>query len=348
MDSCLKRVEKIESFCMICDILSRLTFDTNIDADQVMKERSDAVEKCLNDPMCTRHSEFFSEDHEKWKTLVDSSEVSFSGRNVFRKPIRKRKFKNLVINCSTELREDVESLLKLHHINIEFVHELARIDSQFYFITNFFVAKLLDVWENKLSIDIFDAFCGLLNGLKYLKAKNICHGFIHDRNIAFDGKHWYISGLVGLNACFLEPSRCIRSPRNFKRNQRELKNFLIPADDLWQLIFMFFLTKFGLSTFRWSGGRFNAYGIICWNNDAELYCLAPTTNQEDIEIFQRIKKMLFAGIHPRDVRHFVEDKHNNGSPKIFHVNFHFTIDFRFEKYEENYREFEKMLFVLKK
>ena len=58
--------------------------------------------------------------------------------------------------------------------------------------------------------------------------------------------------------------------------------------------------------------------------------------------------MLFAGIHPQDVKYFVEDERNNGSPKIFHVNFHFPIDFRFDKYEENYREFEKMLFVLKK
>ena len=285
--------------------------------------------------MCVRHRDFLNARMSIGKEYFEKEGSCFEFLDCLVPfeigPIEKRKFKNVVFNHAKEdIREDFEKLLKLHNVHLEFIHEAFKTGEKgLVFITNFFVAKLSDVWENKFPVDnVEKVFFDLFSGLMYLRSKRICHGSIHDRNIAWDGEHWYISGLVGLN--MVEESTCVQPPRclSFFTNgfpSCSLRKFLVPADDLWQLIFMFLLTKFQLYDLEWLG-RFSCSNVIVWNKDAE--------KKSHFELFKELKSLLFAGIHPSEVDDFSDSSELDENERL---------GFNSEEYNDNYVKFENIL-----
>lgn len=362
--------ETTDCFCIICFTLSSLTFEKNITKEQVMKIRRDALNiysggVSVEEPMCTRHSDFFSEDHKNWKEWFSSGSdlIVFQAGRAERRVLERRQWKKIVINLGC-LRKDCKDILKLHHPNIEFVHELSEYDhSRTYFVTNLFVDSLQNVWENNQEMNTVQAFIDLLQGLQYLKSRNVCSGYVHAENIAWDGKNWYLSGLIGAvkkeNSSFAGNSgdyvrTCIRSPRYFNQREETLEEFLIPADDVWQLIFMFFLTKWRLFTLQW-----NVYysDIFRWNRNADV-----VEETRDKKMFHRIKQLLFAGLSEDkqfDNRKILElldtcerimqtnqkDEGTTNNDMTVHENF--SLSFNLSKYEENSVAFEKILLDMK-
>lgn len=220
--------------------------------------------------LCRRHKEFFDDKqaHEKelkypyifrvhpfmvWKAK-SKLDRRFEGRNIGLRHVDKRRYKNIVFNEVYNKRDDYKTLLTLHHINLEFIHDVYEDDWVLYFISNVFVAKLADVWKNIYQpIDSVDKiFLDFYKGLVYLKSKNICHGSIHENNLAFDGELWYIAGLVGADKTGENESFCgtsvitAKSPRYFFHRKNNSVENSVPDDDLWQLIVMFCITKFKL------------------------------------------------------------------------------------------------------
>ena len=353
--------------CGICEILSNLKFDEKIKANQIMKKRRCAVQDWLESdlPMCKRHLDFRFAFQSVDFDLCDlftkgQMNSAFIGRNDGNRLIERRQLRNLVINCvgQHDLRYNFEEILKLHHTNIEFIHEFGKIGDKYYFITNFFFAKLSDVWENKFPVDnVEKLFIDLFNGWMFMSPKNICHGFIHDRNIGFDGKNWFYSGLVSLkkdgvcssfSGCHMYKDKslnCIRSPRYFKfflGEEKSLSAFLEPADDLWQTIFMYFQTKFRLHPLKWKcKSLVDQTGVFCWNDEADQSDFL--NNSEARILYHRLKNMLFAGIKTTAKKYFNVKKgsfwwdvEEENSPE--------SLEFNIEEYDSNVEEFRKILF----
>ncbi len=356
--------------CGVCKILSKLHFDEKIKANEIMKKRRCAVQDWFESdlPMCKRHSDFRfafqSVDFNLCDLFTkDVMNSAFIGRNDGNRLIERRQLRNLVINCvkQHEIRENFEEILKLQHTNIEFIHEFDIIGDKCYFVTNLFVAKLTDVWENRFPVfNVEKIFIDLFNGLMYLRSNNICHGFIHDRNIGYDGQNFLFSGLASVkkdgvcssfSGCRLDKDKslnCIRSPRYFKfflidnLSLPDLTNFLKPADDLWQTIFMYFLTKFRLHPLKWkSNNNVDQTGVFCWNDKADQSDFL--NNSEDRILFHRVKNMLFAGIHSSVKKYFTVKKDNFWCDMRNEKNPE-SLEFNFEEYENNVEEFRKILF----
>jgi hypothetical protein len=127
-----------------------------------------------------------------------------------------------------------------------------------------FVDKLENVWKEKSQFSKYDVskmFTDFWNALDFLKSQNICHGTIHENNLAFDGKNWYISGLMSTkktgesqSGCYVESSfksrRFLCSPNRNDINFVYFPNdYLIPSDDMWQLVLMYVITFYGFNPF---------------------------------------------------------------------------------------------------
>jgi hypothetical protein len=156
-----------------------------------------------------------------------------------------------------------ESLLQLNHENIECILYTGCNIDFFIWITPLFVTKLKTVWVNIEQFRVYDVrkmFSDLLNGLEYMKARNVASGVIHEDNLAYNGQSWYISGIVnatkdGECASGAYTPSSLKSPRYISlKNDKDLP--YIPEDDLWQLVLMYVITYYGFNPFQLSADRF--------------------------------------------------------------------------------------------
>jgi hypothetical protein len=103
-----------------------------------------------------------------------------------------------------------------------------------------------------------------------LKSKNIKHGHIHERNLAYDGKNWFIGGLVEQKRdpsnttimCKHEDETLIS--RRAAHDQAEAQMNMTYGDDLWQVILTFVKVVYKKNPFL-SGGRGPQYNVTMGN-----------------------------------------------------------------------------------
>jgi hypothetical protein len=171
---------------------------------------------------------------------------------------------DLVINrlCLASIDIDnTDSLLQLDHENIEKVLYNGKTENFFIWITPLFVTKLKTVWVKMEQFRVHDVkkiFLDLLNGLEYLKSKNVSSGVIHEDNLAYNGKSWYISGIINAekegentSGVYIQSSLKSRRYEWFKKNHKdETPIKYIPEDDLWQLVLMYVITYYGFNPFQ--------------------------------------------------------------------------------------------------
>jgi hypothetical protein len=202
---------------------------------------------------------------ENWKKYFDSTK--FKGRNSnLSRDILKSEFENLVLNRVEiiHFKKDYDWISTLKHQNLEPIFNLQKNEDFIFFTTPLFVDNLKNVWKEKSQFSKYDVskmFTDFWNALDFLKSQNICHGTIHENNLAFDGKNWYISGLMSTkktgesqSGCYVESSfksrRFLCSPNRNNINFVYFPNdYLIPSDDMWQLVLMYVITFYGFNPF---------------------------------------------------------------------------------------------------
>jgi hypothetical protein len=222
---------------------------------------------------------FFSENVEEletsFKKYYDSKK--FEGRNVGLRLIKRSEYKKFVLNYVTlkEIREDYVKILTLDNDNLEPILKFGIYETEnnycikftdYYFITHLFVDKLTNVLEKKLQFTIYNVskmFCDFWNALNFLKSQNICHGSIYENNLAFNGKNWYVSGLLSIQKngkCMsgYYVSSTFKSKRSNIINCKILSSIninnnyklnVVPSDDMWQLILVYVITYYGINPF---------------------------------------------------------------------------------------------------
>jgi serine/threonine protein kinase len=174
----------------------------------------------------------------------------FKGRNSGLREIVKSETDGLVLQRIQipNIRENYKILSNLKHENIEIILNMVEDEDFLFFTTYFYVDCLEKVWENKDNYNIVNIFSDCHQALSFLKSKNICHGAIHERNIAFNGKVWYISGLITSD----KTGECKSGEyvtSCYKSRQYLLNNVSVPSDDMWQLVFMYVITYYGFNPF---------------------------------------------------------------------------------------------------
>jgi hypothetical protein len=225
---------------------------------------------------------FFSENVEELKTSFKKyyDDEKFQGRNVGRRLIERSEYKELVLNYVTlvKIREDYVKILTLDNENLEPILKFGKYEDEdnnyyikftdYYFITHLFVDKLENVLEKKLQFTIYNVskmFCDFWNALNFLKSQNICHGSICPNNLAFNGKNWYVSGLLSTQkngecmiGCYTMienlPFISYKSRRSNISNcnsskSRDCELDIVPSDDMWQLVLMYVITYYGFNPF---------------------------------------------------------------------------------------------------
>jgi|688.fasta_scaffold03124_14 hypothetical protein len=202
---------------------------------------------------------------ENWKKYFDSTKLKGRNSNLSR-DILKSEFENLVLNRVEiiHFKKDYDWISTLKHQNLEPIFNLQKNEDFIFFTTPLFVDKLENVWKEKSQFSKYDVskmFTDFWNALDFLKSQNICHGTIHENNLAFDGKNWYISGLMSTkktgesqSGCYVESSfksrRFLCSPNRNDINFVYFPNdYLIPSDDMWQLVLMYVITFYGFNPF---------------------------------------------------------------------------------------------------
>jgi hypothetical protein len=202
---------------------------------------------------------------ENWKKYFDSTKLKGRNSNLSR-DILKSEFENLVLNRVEiiHFKKDYDWISTLKHQNLEPIFNLQKNEDFIFFTTPLFVDKLENVWKEKSQFSKYDVskmFTDFWNALYFLKSQNICHGTIHENNLAFDGKNWYISGLMSTkktgesqSGCYVESSfksrRFLCSPNRNDINFVYFPNdYLIPSDDMWQLVLMYVITFYGFNPF---------------------------------------------------------------------------------------------------
>jgi hypothetical protein len=217
----------------------------------------------MNQIVSANHS-FFEKDSRKlsenWSKYFDPTK--FQGRNDGNRSIARSEFENLVLNRSEiiHFKKDYDWISTLKHQNLEPIFNLQKNEDFVFFTTPLFVDKLENVWKEKSQFSKYDVskmFTDFWNALYFLKSQNICHGTIHQNNLAFDGKNWYISGLMSTKktgecqcGIYIQSSfnsrRFLCSP---KVNENFPNDYLIPSDDMWQLVLMYVITFYGFLPF---------------------------------------------------------------------------------------------------
>jgi serine/threonine protein kinase len=125
--------------------------------------------------------------------------------------------------------------------------------------------------ENRISnYDIDKMFHQIFDGLDYLKSKKIKHGHIHERNVAYDGKNWFIGGLVEhqrdssdtITICKREEETLIS--RRAYQDQEDTQVNMTYGDDLWQVILTFVKVVYNKNPFLSDmPSRYNVTEGIC-------------------------------------------------------------------------------------
>jgi hypothetical protein len=213
---------------------------------------------------------FFSENVKELETSLDKyyDDEKFQGRNTGRRFIKRSEYKKLVLNflniVSQNIRKDYVKILTLDNENLEPILKFGIYKNDCYFTTPFFVDKLTNVLEKKLQFTKYDVskmFCDFWNALNFLKSQNICHGSIYENNLAFNGKNWYVSGLLSIQkngecmtGCYIASSYTYKSRRsniaNFDSSQSgDCELDIVPSDDMWQLVLMYVITYYGFNPF---------------------------------------------------------------------------------------------------
>jgi hypothetical protein len=226
----------------------------------------------MNQIVSANHS-FFEKNSKKlfenWKKYFDPTK--FQGRNDGNRLISRSEFESLVLNRiqNVTIKKDYDWISTLKHQNLEPILNLQKNEDFVFFTTPLFVDKLENVWKEKSQFSKYDVskmFTDFWNALYFLKSQNICHGTIHENNLAFDGKNWYISGLMSTektgesqSGCYVQSSfksrRFLCSPNRNDTNFVYFPNdYLIPSDDMWQLVLMYVISYYGFNPFfeKWN------------------------------------------------------------------------------------------------
>jgi hypothetical protein len=173
--------------------------------------------------------------------------------------------------------QKVQTLLTFRHENIEKILEWKTNEHFLYFTTPLFTTKLATVWEQDLQFvkyNVQEMFLDFLNGLIFLKNKNFVHGSIHGNNLAYNGIHWYISGILNVEKTGEMVSGCYTA--SSLKSRRWLNNSKpIPSDDLWQLILMYVITYYGFNPFRSIN---KAQNCSKWSREISNDCLQNITH----------------------------------------------------------------------
>ena len=256
----------------------------------------------MNQIVSANHS-FFEKDSRKlsenWSKYFDPTK--FQGRNDGNRSIARSEFENLVLNRSEiiHFKKDYDWISTLKHQNLEPIFNLQKNEDFIFFTTPLFVDKLENVWKEKSQFSKYDVskmFTDFWNALYFLKSQNICHGTIHENNLAFDGKNWYISGLMSTkktgecqSGIYIQSSfksrRFLCSP---KVNENFPNDYLIPSDDMWQLVLMYVITYYGSNPFFSKNyeTNYNIYKGNCKeisNSENGKYLMEILTSKNKIE-----------------------------------------------------------------
>jgi hypothetical protein len=197
----------------------------------------------------------------------------------------------LVLNYihSREIREDYAKIITLDNDNLEPILKFGKYENKdCYFITHLFVEKLKNVWEKKSQFTKYDVkkmFCDFWNALNFLKSQNICHGSICPNNLAFNGKNWYVSGLLSIQ----KTGKCMSGyfvPSTFKSRRSNIANYeilkfisvnnydklnVVPSDDMWQLVLMYVITYYGINLIDVKNFIENIYKGECQEISKSVY-----------------------------------------------------------------------------
>jgi|694.fasta_scaffold02785_25 hypothetical protein len=173
--------------------------------------------------------------------------------------IDKLSFDGLVLNKINfnKIKKDFELISNFNHINLEPILNLQKNSDFIFFTTPFFIDNLENVWNQKLQFvkyNVSQMFFDFWNGLDFLKSKNICHGSIHENNLAYNGNNWYLSGLLStkkddnfVSGCHIKP--IFQSRRFLHFNSDKSNSELNLSDDMWQLVLMYVITYYGSNPF---------------------------------------------------------------------------------------------------
>lgn len=265
--------------------------------------------------------------------------------------------RGLVINSVLSGTETEKCLLELSHDNIEIILYNGYSEDYFIWITPLFVTNLKNVWVKIEQFRIYDVkkmFLDLLEGLKYMKSKNVATGVIHQDNLAYNGKSWYISGIVNSDKMGESQSGCnimssIKS-RRFICNDSECP---LPEDDLWQLVLMYVMTYYGFNPFKKTGTKFfdkNPNMFMVYPNVAEGNCqnITLSTKPDCFGIILQKKFLTSMDLNDKSYELFRHVIENNGTTYTEEMSNHLgeilenqennTLSVNIHQYTENYKE----------
>jgi hypothetical protein len=197
-------------------------------------------------------------------------------------------------------------LQALKHENIEEILNIQKDDNFNYFVTPVFVDVLENVWAEKTQFSKYSVskmFIDFLNGLEYLRNfweerafyGLLAHGCIHERNLAFNGKNWYISGLITPRKLEENKSGEYTNPELKSRRYLEAKvmntneNTVLHGDDLWQLVLMYVRTYYGINPFD---NELPAFGLVELNILGGKCQNIAVKGKEETEIGKALREML--------------------------------------------------------
>lgn len=226
---------------------------------------------CVGKVSYSRDHELFKGDFSAFSKAFLASQSTPGTKKSSSGAVSKAVIGNLVLNRLQI--PDVENQQMRHakacsHVNVEKILE--------FFENNFFYAwitiKYQDTLENALAskrvtkANLSKPIGDVFEGLKYLILNSIRHGYIHERNLAYDGENWYIgdvmqhkklddaqSGEYGSSHLWLKSRRAyveepvvwiqhVHGARSKKRSTC--------GDDLWQLILVFASAWSGANPFH--------------------------------------------------------------------------------------------------
>jgi hypothetical protein len=161
---------------------------------------------------------------------------------------------NQMLLSNVDTREaDKIARLRVHN-NVETILNYDEDRHHVYWTTIYYRATLRDVWDTLAQFKyenckISKMFPDFLEGLKYLKKHDIVHGNIHENNMAFEGKHWFIAELIQPHATKNRASTYFRISRNISEEPNYVNEKPpVCGDDLAQLVLLFISTHVGNNT----------------------------------------------------------------------------------------------------
>lgn len=249
---------------------------------------------CINgklDPeLLSSHVREFYDTHDNKNIFIKDSRHEHNSRGLVRANVEDLVINRLELDRANAFEN--KNLLRLNHENIEKILYYGRSNNGFFiWITPLFVTKLKTVWVNIEQFRVYDVkkmFSDLLNGLKYMKANNVASGVIHEDNLAYNGKSWYISGIVNatkqgesVSGEYIQSS--LKSPRYLNLDDECQQH--IPEDDLWQLVLMYVITYYGFNPFQSSTTRFQNTTLL--NRGWQLLVRIADGNCQDITLTTR-------------------------------------------------------------